>query len=47
MSLTKSRSSFVLWWVDKKLEAHEDLIGCYQVESTEAAVLLAVICDVL
>ena len=34
-------------WVDSKLVAHEEFIGLYQVESTQATVLLAVIHDVL
>lgn len=35
------------WWVDKALEAHEEFIGLYLVESTQSAVLVAVIHDVL
>ena len=32
-----------LRWVDNALEAHEDFIGLYEVESTEASAVLAVI----
>ena len=35
-----------LQWVDNALEAHEDFIGLYEVESTEASAVLAVIRDV-
>ena len=35
-----------LRWVDNALEAHADLIGLYEVESTEASAVLAVIHDV-
>ena len=34
-------------WVDESLEAHEDFVGLYQTESTEASVLLHIIQDVL
>lgn len=34
-------------WVDQSLEAHEEFIGLYQVESTESGMLVAVIHDVL
>ena len=34
-------------WVDNTLEAHEEFVGMYQVESTQASVLLHVIHDVL
>ncbi len=34
-------------WVDRKLEAHEEFIGLYEVGCTEAAVLLQVIQDAL
>ena len=33
-------------WVDQSLEAHEDFIGLYEIESTAAAVLLSTIQDV-
>ena len=34
-------------WVSQLLEAHEEFIGLYQVESTESEILVAVIHDVL
>ena len=34
-------------WVDKKLEAHEEYVGLYQVESTKASELHYIIHDVL
>ena len=34
-------------WVDKKLEAHEEYVGLYQVESTQASELHYIIHDVL
>ena len=36
-----------LWWVDNALEAHKDFIDLYEVESTEASAVLAIIRDVL
>ena len=32
-------------WVDGNLEAHEDFVGLYEIESTEASVLLHTLCD--
>ena len=34
-------------WVDDKLEGHEEFIGLYRVESTQATILVGVIYDVL
>ena len=34
-------------WVDDKLESHEEFAGMYQVESTQATVLVGIIHDVL
>lgn len=34
-------------WVDQSLEAHEDFIGMYAIESTEASVILRSIRDIL
>ena len=34
-------------WVDSKLEAHEEFVGLYQVECTQAEMLVAVVHDVL
>ena len=38
--LNKEQIVICFRWVDSKLEAHEVFIGLYEVESTEAAVLL-------
>ena len=45
--LNKEQVVICFRWVDSKLEAHEVFIGLYEVDSTEAAVLLTVIHDVL
>ena len=34
-------------WVDDELDVHEDFIGLYETESTEAIALLTIIHDVL
>ena len=46
-SSNKEQAVFCIRWVGNKLEAHEKFIGLYQVNSTEASSLLAVIHDVL
>ena len=38
----KQQVVFCLRWMDKSLEAHEEFVGMYQVESTQATVLLQV-----
>ena len=43
----KEQVVICLRWVDTRLEAHEDFIGLYHVESIEANKLVAVIRDVL
>ena len=40
-SSNKELAVFCIRWVDNKLEAHEEYIGLYQVNSTEASSLLA------
>ena len=34
-------------WVDSSLEAHEDFLGLYHLESTQASIIVTVVCDVL
>ena len=43
----KQQVVFCLRWVDKSLEAHEEFVGLYQVESTQATLLLHVMHDIL
>ena len=43
----KEQVVICFWWVDQSLEAHEEFIGLYSVESTESGMLIAVIHDVL
>ena len=43
----KHQVVFCLRWVDKSLEAHEEFVGLYQVESTQVTLLLHVMHDIL
>lgn len=45
--INKEQVVLCLRWVDAGLEAHEDFVVLYEVESTHSVVLLQVIHDVL
>ena len=46
-SSNKEQAVICMRWVDDELEAHEEFIGLYQMESTDANSIVAMIRDVM